>query len=787
MSVLRVKLRRDLRRQRGQFAAITLTIFLGVALFGATYDAYRNLKASYHEAYVRYRLANLTVSGGPSAQIARAARSTPGVQAVQARVQADLPFEVGRTKLLGRVVGMPTGAQPAVNRVKVDSGTYLRSDRPDEVLIERHTADHFHLAPGDAIVVGGSGSKARLRIAGVAISPEFYWPALDRQNIFPSADDFGVVFAPERLAERLAGLRGANQVAVFYRGGVENAALTRRLSGRADRAGAAGALTRADQPSNSPLQEDVNGFQKLAILFPLLFLTAAALATSVLMRRIVTGQKPTIGMLRACGFSRRQVVGHYISFGLVVGVAGGALGALAGLALAGQLTEVYTRELSIPVSLASVSPLTTAAGLAFGVATGAAAAALAALAASRVAPAEAMRRFVSVPGGRLSLAERLLPPLRRLPVRWRMVLRAPGRNRRRSFATGLGVVLALTLVLVSWGMVDTEDILVERQFDQVELQDAQLFYRRPVDRDELRAVGRAPGVERAEPAAQIPVSLAANGKRYQTSLVGLQPDSQLHGFLLDGGGTGKLPADGLLAGQALRSQLGIVAGDLVTVSAPGGGPKVRVPVRDFLDEPLGTYAYASLRALPGAAGRAEVGPNSVLVRYEPGVSRARMRARLSALPGVTAFEDTSALHDTVNSYLGFFYVFVGVMLVLGSAMAFALMLSAISSSISERRTEVATLRASGASFRMVSRLITAENVLVTVAGIGPGLLIGYEVARIFMDSFSSDQFSFALQIRTSTLVLSALAILIVALLSEWPGLRGVRKLDIAAVARERSA
>ena len=79
-------------------------------------------------------------------------------------------------------------------------------------------------------------------------------------------------------------------------------------------------MTRADQPSNSALQQDVKGFQELAILFPLLFLTAAGLATAVLMRRVVTAQRPTIGMLRACGYSSRQVVGHFISFGLVVGV-----------------------------------------------------------------------------------------------------------------------------------------------------------------------------------------------------------------------------------------------------------------------------------------------------------------------------------------------------------------------------------------------------------------------------------------------------------------------------------
>lgn len=780
--MLRVKLRRDLRRQRGQFAAITLTIFLGVTLFGGTYDAYRNLKASYQEAFVRYRFANLTTTAGPTARIARAARAAPGVEAVQPRTQADIPFEVGRTKLLGRVVGLPAAHQPAVNRVEVDSGSYLSPGRPRGVLVEHHTADHFDLRRGDRIEVRGATGSQRLRVLGVATSPEYYWPTLDRQNVLPSADDFGAVFAPEHLAEKLAGTGGPNQVAIYYRGSAEDPSLTRQLTAKA---GGADSVTRADQPSNSALQEDVKGFQELAILFPLLFLAAAGLATAVLMRRVVTAQRPTIGMLRACGYSSRQVVGHFISFGLVVGLAGGLAGALAGLGLAGQLTKVYTGELSIPVSLTSISPVTAIVGLGFGALTGIVSAALAARAASRVPPAEAMRGFVSAAPGRMSLPERVAPPLRRLPVRWRMILRSLGRNRRRNLATGLGVVLALTLILVSWGMIDTTQILVDRQFGEVERQDAQLYLDRPVAAAELRSVAGVAGVAHAERAIDAPVSLAAGGERYQTALIGLKPNTQLHRFLLAGGGTTQLPTDGVLVGQALRSRLGLSMGDELAISALGSDLRARAPVDGFLDEPLGTYVYASLPAIRAAAG-AGARANSILVRYDSGADREIMRHRLSALPGVTAFEDTSALHDAVKSYLGFFYAFVGVTLVLGAAMAFALMFSAISASISERRTEVATLRAAGASFGTVSHLITAENVLVTVAAIPLGLLVGYETARLFMDSFSSDQFSFALEIRASTLILSAVAILLVAVLSERPGLRAVRRLDIAEVVRERS-
>jgi len=784
---LRTKARRDMRRQPASFLAIALTIFLGVALFGASYDAYRNLDASYERSFVEYRFADLTVTGGDVGRLASEARETAGVAAVQERVQADLPLRVGADKFLGRVVGLPASGQPSVDRVEVEAGRYLDPAQPGGVLVEKHMAEAFELGPGGTVSAVGANGPRRLRIVGVASSPEYFWPARSRQDILPAPKDFGVLFVPEPLARELAGAPGPNQAAIYYAGGGEDPALTARLGRRAAALGAADVLTRADQPSNSALQQDVKSFRELAVLFPLLFLTAAALATGVLMRRLVTAQRPIVGMLRACGYSRRQMVAHYLTFGVVAGLLGGVLGALAGIGLAGVATQAYTDELSIPITLTEISPLTALVGVAFGLLTGALAAALPAFSAARVPPAEAMRRFSPARSGGASLAERLLPPLRRLPVRWRMTLRAVGRNPRRSLSTILGVVLAMTLILVSWGMIDTTQILVDRQYGEIDRQDAELYFGGALGEEEMRRLRAIDGVAEAEAGVDVPVTLRSGGRSYQTALKAFARDTKMHGFLAAGGGTETLPAEGLLAGQALAGELGVEPGEEIEVSAPGTGETVRAPLEGLLEEPLGTYAYAALGRVRRLAGpRLGLG-NVAYVRYAPGVDREAMRRRLSALPGVVAFGDSNALLDTVNEYLGLFYVFVGIMLLFGAAMAFALLYNSIQANLAERAVEVATLRAAGIRFRSLSRMITAENFLVTAIGIVPGLIVGVEVSRLFLASFESDAFSFDLQIRASTLVLSALAILAVSLLSQYPGLRAVRRLDIAKVVRERAA
>jgi putative ABC transport system permease protein len=146
---LQHKLVRDLGRNRVQFIAITITIFLGVAIFAATYDSYQNLRASYDATATEFRFANLTVNGGDVETFARAAATTAGVEAIELRSTADVPFEVADVKMLGRIVGIPTDT--TVNRVRVLEGALPTGDT--EVALEQHMADHFGLGPGDGVDV----------------------------------------------------------------------------------------------------------------------------------------------------------------------------------------------------------------------------------------------------------------------------------------------------------------------------------------------------------------------------------------------------------------------------------------------------------------------------------------------------------------------------------------------------------------------------------------------------------------------------------------------------------
>jgi len=80
----------------------------------------------------------------------------------------------------------------------------------------------------------------------------------------------------------------------------------------------------------------------------------------------------------------------------------------------------------------------------------------------------------------------------------------------------LGIVLAATLILSSWGMLDTTNLLLQRQFVDVQGQDAEVYFATvatvkragpvPVSQA-VAAVAAVPGVAAAEPVVDVAASV----------------------------------------------------------------------------------------------------------------------------------------------------------------------------------------------------------------------------------------------------------------------------------------
>ena len=214
------------------------------------------------------------------------------------------------------------------------------------------------------------------------------------------------------------------------------------------------------------------------------------------------------------------------------------------------------------------------------------------------------------------------------------------------------------------------------------------------------------------------------------------------------------------------------------------GTRLTERVAGFVDEPLTAVAYTSLDHLNRAVGRSL--DSGALIKLRPGVARDAVTHRLGQLPGAAAYFDNAALEATLRDAFQIMDVLVGVMLLFAIVMAIALLYNAMSANLAERSVELGTLNAAGMSRGILGRLVATENLLLTIIGIPIGLVAGIGIARWFMSNYENLGYRWELRMQTSTVVLVVLAVLAASLVAQWSTWRGLKRINVATIVRERS-
>lgn len=786
-----LKLRRDIAASRWQFLAVSVVIALGVAIFIGTYGSYQNLSSSYDRTYDELRMGDLwfEVGDAPAEVVDRVAQ-VEGVAAVEGRLVEELPIELpeaGPERMLGRFVTLPAERRPEVNDVKVTSGAYFSPGSGErQVLLEKSFADYHDAQPGDSLqIILQEGEPVEFRVAGVAASPEYLWVAKSERDLFIPPSAFGVLFVPyDDLSGPLGREGRINEIAVRFEDGADESAVRTEVESLLAPYDLGRTTDRDNQLSNRLLQLDLDGFEALAVVFPILFLSVSALAIYTLLNRLVQTQRPHIGLMRAIGYSRGQVLRHYLVYGLAVGVVAAAAGVGLGYALSIGITEMYGYFLNVPFISQKLYPGVLAIGFGAGVLTSVIAGAVPAWGSASTRPAEAMRPPLPT-AGRRTILEAIVPPLARVPFLLRLPLRNLFRARRRTVYTALGVGSGVAMVLVAASFLDSYDSMIKLQFDEIQKYDAKVIFTQPVPQSLAGEVAGFEGVAAAEPMVEVPVALSAGGKSHTTVLRGLEADSRLYGTPAPGGGSVST-GDGLLLTPPVSRMLGVREGDTVTVQPLlGGGEELELTVDAIVEHPLGDVAFARLDTAQEIARREGLA-TELLVSFT-GAPDEGLQGQLLALPGAPTVEYTEDVKDLVRELSDLFFVFVGIMLAFGVALGFAIIFNTITINTLERRRELATMRTIGSGVGRLGAMLTVENVLMGVLGVVVGLPLGYAISLYFASLYENELWDMPTVIYTRTYGIASLGALLVLLLAEIPSIRFVRRLDLPAVVREMSA
>lgn len=758
-----------------------LGVILGVAVLSASLAMSAGLDAAVDRT-VRDVVgsADLRVStfleGGLSDQAVEAIRGTDGVAVIAPTIEK-------RTFLAATGLGPGSGAHDAVTVVGVEPSSYVlvhdlqltsgsALTRPGETsaLITEFLAREDGYGLGSEITIQGAGAPAVLRVVGILAGPGPVAGAAGR-----------TVIVPIEVARNAFAATGVSRVEIGLREGTTATAVASALAAR---------ITTEPYVLSSPadlaagLRASTADFQAATALIAAIVLFVGAFLILNTLSMTVGERSREVGLLRAAGATRAQVVRFVLAGALFIGLLGSALGLVAGAALGNLMASSVRALTGFPAEVVGLDPGSLALAFIVGVAITLAGAVEPAVRAARISPVEALRARLDLPAARRSRlrwiaavfvavaviallvwppaagslgADRalavyavllvatlatpfLLPPMARLlgtPIAGilrleeRLARGSLARDRSRAALTLGSLVVGLAMIVALGWTAQAARNAATAWLEGVVPGDEVVTSIRPVAEGEgVRGIlGAVSGVQRVSPIATF--DLAVRGVRFDAAAVvgaDLLADGRL--TFVAGDRATALPAldagGSTILPAASATRLGLRLGDTITL-ALGNGRSVELRVTGIVERSIPAGGgEAILVGWPDATGSLGVtGADVFAVRFTPDASAADRTALETAARGLALEPSPLArIQGAVTDALGRVFGLFDALALIAVLVAGLGIVNTLTMSVVERVREIGVLRAIGMSRGQASRMVVVEAAVLGLVGAVLGAVVG---------------------------------------------------------------
>ena len=519
--------------------------------------------------------------------------------------------------------------------------------------------------------------------------------------------------------------------------------------------------TRDDLAGFDSYSNNVGKVSALAKIFPVFFFIVALLVALTTMTRLVEERRLQIGTLKALGYSNGQILSEYLLFSLSASVLGCILGFTVGfrvfpLAINAAYSMMYfLPSMSAPIRweiVSWVAPVTILSIL------------LAALWSCwnefRSVPAALMVPRSPAPGKRIWL-EHIGVVWRKLPFTYKVTFRNLFRYKKRFIMTMIGVAGCSALLLTGFGVRDSVNDIVDKQFG--ELYQYDLMY--VLDReDSIRTDDELSGIlNDRDRIRSFLLSAQETGKIYfgkdrqeLTLFVPEDPDLFPSFTVLRDRSSHEeysLAGDSVILTEKMCEEMKIRPGDTVLLEDSDGHQK-EVSVSAIAENYVSSFAYMTRECYVTLFQHA---PDFTTLLC---ISEQDDSSAILSDPHVLFGRSVSSLKESFSDSIRSINGVIAVLILAAGLLCIVVLYNLINVNICERRKELATLRVLGFYKKETRSYIFRETNILSFLGSLAGLLIGIWLHGFVVRTVEVNHIMFGREIKPLSFVI-ALAISVV--------------------------
>lgn len=529
-------------------------------------------------------------------------------------------------------------------------------------------------------------------------------------------------------------------------------------------------VDRKSIPGLARLDSELEQHQSFSYLFVIIFVGIAILVIATSMGRMVEQQRTQIGTMNALGLKRHKIMRHYISFSLVVSVVGVVLGLLVGTlwgspAVIGMFANWYV----VPGLHSVFHPmyLIIAAGI---VAVCVLASYISCRKLLRIKPAEALRP-AAPKKGKKCIFERL-PFWKKLSFTSQYNLRDISRAKLRSFMCVIGTAVGMLLMIYAVGCNELLGSMIEINFNRVTVGEYQIKFSEDAKTETVDDMaeeldGEVVMVNQVEVAKKKNAPVDEKKKETITVLEG----KNLYNILDLNNQIKELTPGTIGISRKLAADLDVKVGDTVYWHL--------YTKNTWYEAKVGTI-YRSLESQGIAYLREDY--EKIGAEYIPSFlmtddKAAKDKTDLDYVTGVNSKSEMQAAYESSMQIMN---MMVGMMAVFSILMIVVVLYNSGVLSFHERVKEFATLKVLGLRSSKIRRILSMQNLWLSIIGIIIGAPLG-NVSLNAMINTNGENFDYNLMLAPVDYVIAGIFVMIISMQVSFMFSKRIRKLDMVEI------
>lgn len=526
-------------------------------------------------------------------------------------------------------------------------------------------------------------------------------------------------------------------------------------------------VDRKSIPGLARLDSELEQHQSFSYLFVIIFVGIAILVIATSMGRMVEQQRTQIGTMNALGLKRHKIMLHYISFSLVVSVVGVVLGLLVGTlwgspAVIGMFANWYI----VPGLHSVFHPmyLIIAAGI---VAVCVLASYISCRKLLRIKPAEALRP-AAPKKGKKCIFERL-PFWKKLSFTSQYNLRDISRAKLRSFMCVIGTAVGMLLMIYAVGCNELLGSMIEINFNRVTVGEYQIKFSEDAKTETVDDMaeeldGEVVMMNQVEVAKEKNAPSDKKKKETVTVLEG----KNLYNILDLNNQVKKLTPGTIGISRKLAADLDVKEGDTIYWHLYTKNTWYEAKVGTIYRS-LESQGIAYLREDYEKTG-AEYTPSFLMTDDKA----AKDKVDLDYVTGVNSKSEMQAAYESSMEIMN---MMVGMMAVFSILMIVVVLYNSGVLSFHERVKEFATLKVLGLRSSKIRRILSMQNLWLSIIGIIIGAPLG-NVSLNAMINTNGENFDYNLMLAPVDYVIAGIFVMIISMLVSFMFSKRIRKLDM---------